>query len=95
MAAYLVVRVQVTDAEQYEKYKALTPDAVAAHGGRFVARGGETEVLEGPAEDRRVVLIEFPSMDNARAFYNSAAYTAARSVRAGAATMEILAISGD
>lgn len=95
MSAYLVVRVEVTDPEQYTKYMALTPDAIAAHGGRFVARGGTTEVLEGPDETRRVVLIEFPSMEQARAFYSSPAYSEARAVRAGAATMEILAISGD
>ena len=59
MAAYLIVRVRVSDPDQYDEYKKLTPAAVAAHGGKFVVRGGAHEVLEGPAEDRRMVVLEF------------------------------------
>ena len=94
MAAYLIVRVRVSDPDQYEEYKKLTPAAVAAYGGKFVVRGGPHEVLEGPAEDRRMVVLEFPTMDDARVFYNSPQYLAARDVRAGAAQMEIILVEG-
>jgi len=95
MAAYVVARVRVTDPERYASYKLLTPAAIAKYEGRFVARGGETEVLEGPDEDRRIVLLEFPSMAKAREFYDSPEYRQARDARAAAAEMEMLVISGD
>lgn len=94
MSAYLIVRVNVTDPEQYDEYKKLTPAAVAAHGGKFIVRGGPHEVLEGPAENRRMVVIEFVTADDARAFYDSDAYRAARKVRARAAEMEIVLVEG-
>ncbi len=59
MPAYVIARVKVTDPDQYGKYRAVTPGAVAEFGGKFIVRGGEMETLEGPAEDRRVVIIEF------------------------------------
>ncbi len=94
MPAYLIVRVNVTNPEQYDEYKKLTPAAVAAHGGTFIVRGGPHEVLEGPAEDRRMVVIEFPTADDARSFYDSDAYRVAREVRAGAAEMDIVLVKG-
>ena len=94
MTAYAIVRVKVTDPDQYEKYKALTPDAIAAHNGRFLVRGGDFEVLEGEAEDRRIVLVEFPDLDTARAFYDSPEYREAREVRAGAAEMQMIIVEG-
>lgn len=94
MAAYVIVRVDVTDPEQYAKYMKLSPGAVAAAGGRFLVRGGATEALEGPDERRRVVVLEFDDMDAARRFYDSDLYVEARGVRAGAAVMEMLAVEG-
>ena len=94
MPAYVIARVNVTDPDQYENYKALTPGAIAAHGGRFIVRGGATEILEGEAEDRRVVVIEFPSMDQARTFYHSPEYREARAARAGAAEAQLLLVDG-
>ncbi len=94
MTAYAIVRVTVTDPEQYQKYMALSPGAVEAHGGKFIARGGATEVLEGEDEDRRVVLLEFPSMEAARTFYDSPEYLEARAARAGAAEMQLVIVEG-
>ena len=94
MPAYLVARINVTDPEKYEGYKALSPGAIAAYGGRFLARGGETAVLEGEAEDRRVVIVEFPSMEQARTFYDSPEYLEARAARAGAAEGQFLLVDG-
>lgn len=94
MAAYVIARVRVTNADQYGKYKLLTPAAVEAHGGTFIVRGGEHEVLEGDADDRRIVVIEFPTGDAARAFYDSPEYAEARAVRTGAAEMEMVVVEG-
>ncbi len=94
MVAYVIAHVNVTDPEQYQEYKKLTPAAVAAHGGTFLVRGGDSEVLEGQPEDRRVVVLEFPSMDAARTFYDSAQYREARAVRDGAAEMSMLLVEG-
>jgi uncharacterized protein (DUF1330 family) len=94
MAAYVIADVDVTDPAKYEDYKKLTPGAIAKHGGRFVARGGQTATLEGGWKPGRVVIIEFPTFDQARNFYTSVEYTAARRARAGAATMKMIVVDG-
>ncbi len=82
--AYVIADVDVSDPERYEGYKALTPAAVAAAGGRFVVRGGRREAMEGHWVPGRVVVIEFPSYEAAKAFYDSPPYLAARAAREGA-----------
>ena len=94
MVAYAIVRVDVTDPEQYEKYKQLTPAAAAAFDGRFIVRGGPSETLEGEEETRRIVVLEFPDMHSARSFYDSPLYREARTVRAGAAEMQLVIVEG-
>jgi len=94
MAAYIIARVSVTDPDQYAKYKLLTPEAIESSGGRFIVRGGASEVLEGIGDDRRVVVLEFPDTATAKAFYDSPAYTHAREVREGAADMEMILVDG-
>ncbi len=94
MAAYIIARITVTDPARYENYKALAPAAIARYGGKYLARGGVTEILEGPGEDRRVVILEFPDMNAARSFYNSPEYAAAKSERAGAAEGQFLLVEG-
>lgn len=84
MAAYVIADVKVSDPEKYKGYTALTPDAIAAAGGRFIVRGGPHETLEGSWRPSRVVVIEFPSMGHAKAFYDSALYQVAKEKRAGA-----------
>ncbi len=93
MKAYWIAHVTVTDAEAYAMYQALAPAAFAAHGARFLARGGEAEVMEGPVLDRHVV-IEFPSLADAKACYNSAEYQTARRRRTGAATAHVVIVQG-
>jgi uncharacterized protein (DUF1330 family) len=92
--AYLIARVEVTDPQAYQNYTARTPDAVAAFDGRFLVRGGKVEALEGPSEARRIVVIEFPSMDRLKAFFASVQYQEARSFRLGAAVFEAIAVEG-
>jgi uncharacterized protein (DUF1330 family) len=94
MTAYAIVHVTVTDPEQYKAYMALSPGAIEAHGGRFIVRGGPSEVLEGEPDDRRLVVVEFPSMDAARTFYDSPEYREARAAREGAAVMQMVIVEG-
>ena len=93
MKAYWIAHVTVTDPEAYTGYQALAPAAFAAHGARFLARGGAHEVMEGPVLDRHVV-IEFPSLQAAQACYRSAEYQAARARRDGAAVAHVVIVEG-
>src|SRR5689334_11316345 len=74
MAAYVIVETDVTDPEQYEQYKAASPAAIAAGGGRFLVRGGELVVLEGDWQPPRLVMLEFEDLEAARRWYESEAY---------------------
>jgi len=94
MAAYLLVDCRVTDPMQYEQYKQLAQAAVAQYGGRYLVRGGETVVLEGTWQPGRVVVLEFPDLQRARAFYESPEYRAARAARVRAASMNMVAVAG-
>ena len=94
MPAYIIARISVTDAEKYEGYKALAPAAIAAHGGRYLVRGGQVKSLEGEAENRRIAVLEFPSMEAAEAFYRSAEYGAAMDKRRGAAEGQFILVEG-
>lgn len=92
--AYWIARVDVTDPEVYAGYMALAPKAFAAHGGRFLSRGGNAVALEGPPPRQRNVVIAFDSMAAALACHASPEYAAAREARAGAAEVEILIVEG-
>jgi|tagenome__1003787_1003787.scaffolds.fasta_scaffold19156258_1 uncharacterized protein (DUF1330 family) len=92
--AYVLVQVDVTDAQRYGEYTKLSPGIIAKFGGRFLARGGRTTTLEGTPARGRVVVIEFPSFERAQEFYNSPDYEAARKVRAGAATAQFVLVEG-
>ena len=94
MAAYLLVDCEVTDPKRYEGYKGLAQVAIAQYGGRYLARGGETVVLEGTWKPNRVVVLEFPDLERARAFYDSPEYKKARASRSGAARMNMVAVAG-
>jgi uncharacterized protein (DUF1330 family) len=94
MPAYLIVETDIHDAEQYEQYKAASPGAVAAGGGRFVVRGGELAVLEGDWHPTRLVVLEFPDLETAKRFYDSPEYQEAKKLRDGAATLKMVAVEG-
>ena len=93
-SAYVLANVTVTNPEQYEQYKKLSTIAMQAHGAEVCIRGGNVQVLEGDWSPGRIVLLKFPSMVKARAFYDSPEYQAARNAREGAAVMRMLAIEG-
>jgi uncharacterized protein (DUF1330 family) len=95
MAAYLLVESKVTDPKAYETYKKLAQQAIALHGGRYLVRGGDAEVLEGSwKKPERLVVVEFESVEKAKAFYNSPEYQAAREARQDAASMNMLVVDG-
>ncbi len=94
MPAYIVALIEVTDPTRYAEYVKATPAAIARFGGRFLARAGRTETLEGPEEKRRVIIIEFPSLDQAKAFYDSAEYQQVRELRRDAAIGTLILIEG-
>jgi uncharacterized protein (DUF1330 family) len=94
MPAYVIYQGDVTNPEQYEKYKPLSGASIAAAGGRLIVRGGELEVLEGDGPPNRTVVIEFPTRQAAVDWYNGAAYVEARKVREGAAKANMYVIDG-
>ena len=93
-SAYVLANVNVTNPQQYEEYKRLSTIAMQAHGAEVCVRGGKTQVLEGDWTPDRVVLLKFPSLEKARAFYDSPEYQAAKKAREGAATMRMVLIEG-
>ncbi len=94
MAGYIIAMIEVTDPEQYRKYMAETPGVIAKFGGKFIVRGGQKATLEGPDENRRLALVEFPSLERAKEFYNSEDYQEVKRLREGAASVSIIAVEG-
>jgi uncharacterized protein (DUF1330 family) len=94
MPAYVLVDVDVTDAGRYDEYRVLAAASVEQHGGRYLVRGGASEVLEGERVPNRLVVLEFPDAGAARAWYHSAEYGEARATRAGAATGSFILVEG-
>ena len=90
---YIIANVDITNPEQMAEYRKWSTEAVQVHGGEFVMRGGQQQVLEGAAHARTVV-IRFPSYAVARAFYDSPEYCQAREQRAGAGTFNMLCVEG-
>ncbi|WP_161888538.1 DUF1330 domain-containing protein [Pontibacter russatus] len=94
MAAYVLVEVEVTDPATYEEYKQLTPATLAAYGGRFIVRGGASETLEGGWKPNRVVVLEFPSVEQAKTWWNSPEYSKAKAIRQRAASTKMIVLEG-
>jgi uncharacterized protein (DUF1330 family) len=94
MPAYVIAEMDVTDAEQYERYKAESPGAIARGGGRFVVRGGEIAVLEGDWQPSRLVVLEFPDLEAAKRWYSSDDYQEVKKLREGAANLKMVAVAG-
>jgi uncharacterized protein (DUF1330 family) len=90
---YVISRVDIKDADAYAKYAAAATEAIRQYGGKPLARGGRFEALEGSARARNVVL-EFESFEQAKTYYHSAEYQAAKALREGAAIMEMVVVEG-
>jgi uncharacterized protein (DUF1330 family) len=94
MPAYVVVEIIVNDAETYERYKQLAPPSIAAYGGRYLVRGGKTEALEGDWNPPRFVILEFPTAQQARAWWESPEYAPAKALRQECAGTEMILVEG-
>ncbi len=82
MAAYIIVDIEITDPENYETVKKLTPPIVARYGGKYLSRGGMTEVIEGDWHPKRLVIIEFKDSQQAKNWLDSPEFAPIRELRA-------------
>jgi len=94
MPAYVINDMDVTDPALLEEYKKLSPATVRQFGGRFLARGGALDVLEGEWRPKRLVILEFSDMAQARAWANSAEYAPAKQIRQRASRSNIIIVDG-
>jgi uncharacterized protein (DUF1330 family) len=94
MPAYVVVQIEVTDPEKFEEYKKLVSPTIDTYGGRYLVRGGGTETLEGDWEPSRLVILEFPNTDRAKAWWSSEEYRVPKGIRQSASRCELLVADG-
>jgi uncharacterized protein (DUF1330 family) len=94
MSAYIIVEIEITDPVGYEEYKKQAGATVEKYGGKYIVRGGKTEVLEGDWKPKRIVILEFPTMDRAKEWLNSEEYREPRKMRHRTAKTHMLVIEG-
>jgi uncharacterized protein (DUF1330 family) len=92
MPAYIIARVNITDRGQYQHYLKAAPPVILQYGGRIIARSGAPVTLEGPEETRRIIIIEFPSVEKAKEWYHSPEYRNVKRLREGAGTGELIVV---
>ena len=94
MPAYIVVEVEVNDPVRYEDYKKMVPPSLKPFGGRFLVRGGDIETLEGDWAPKRFVIVEFPSIEKAKAWWESTEYAEAKALRQATAKTQMILAQG-
>ena len=94
MTAYVIVDINVTDPIRYEDYKRLAAPTVELYGGKYIARGGKTETLEGDWSPTRLVILQFDNTEQAKRWLNSTEYSEARSLRHETANSNMVVIEG-
>lgn len=94
MPAYIIVDVSIDDPVVYAEYRKLTPDSIAAYGGRFVIRGGAVETLEGDWSPERIVVLEFDSVATAKTWWSSPEYAPAKRLRQKSARTRMIVVEG-
>ncbi len=94
MSAFVVIRIEAKDPTKLQDYQKVAPAIIKKYKGKILARGGEVVSLEGSEENRRIVIIEFPSLNIAKEFYASKEYTDAIALRKNVAEFELIAIEG-
>jgi uncharacterized protein (DUF1330 family) len=92
--AYVINDMEVTDPQRFEEYKKLSPPSVVQYGGKFLARGGRTETLEGDWSPRRLVVLEFPTLKHAQAWIDSPEYAPARRLRQLSSNSNLIVVEG-
>ena len=94
MPAYVIVDVTVTDPKEMEEYRKQVPATLAKYGGRFIVRGGAHQTLEGDWKPNRLVVLEFPSMEQARRWYDSEEYREPKAIRLRAGRANLVMVEG-
>jgi uncharacterized protein (DUF1330 family) len=94
VAVYVIADIEVTEPGEYEEYKRLAGASVQQYGGRYAVRGGRVERLEGEWSPRRFVMLEFPTIEQARTWYDSPEYREARAIRERTAKSNIVMVEG-
>lgn len=94
MAAYVIADIEVTDKVGFAEYQQKVPATIAAHGGRYLVRGGATEVLEGDWSPRRCVVLEFPSMSQLKSWYDSPEYRPLIAIRERTTQSNLVIVEG-
>jgi uncharacterized protein (DUF1330 family) len=94
VTVYAVVNVRVTDPERYAKYRDEAPGTIARYGGKYLARGGAVEVLEGDWNPQRLVILEFESMERFREWYDSPEYAPHKQLRSEASVTDFVVVQG-
>jgi uncharacterized protein (DUF1330 family) len=94
MPAYIVVEIDVHNPTEYEDYKKLTPGSLVNFKGKFIVRGGNTETLEGDWNPKRFVMIEFPTLELAKAWWTSEEYAPAKALRQRTASSKMIVVEG-
>lgn len=94
MSAYIIVDVNITDPVRYDDYKKLTPGSLLPYDGKFIVRGGTTETLEGDWQPGRIVVLEFPSMAKAKAWWSSDGYAPAKALRQATSITRMIMVEG-
>lgn len=94
MKAYVIVDVNITDPVRYAEYKKLTPGSLVPYDGKFIVRGGTVATLEGSWKPERIVVLEFPSIDKANAWWSSPEYAPAKALRQSASETQMIVVEG-
>ena len=94
MAAYIMLDIRITDPDGYKEYISASAGTAERYGGRFVVRAGRFERLEGDWEPSRIVVLEFPSLERARAWYDSDEYRPAKAIRERTARSSVVLVEG-
>lgn len=94
MPAYVIALVEILQPERYPEYKEMAQRSIASHGGRYLARGGQVEVLEGEWNPRRTVILEFENMERAKAWWNCEEYREGKALRQAIARSTLLLVEG-
>ena len=94
MAGYVIADVEITDPATFEQYRSQLAPTIEKYGGRYVVRGGTVEKVEGEWEPKRLVIIEFDSMERAREWYYSPEYSGPMKLRHQSANSNVLLVEG-
>ena len=94
MKAYLIAELEVTDAAKFEEYRKRVPATIEQYGGKYIVRGGKTEALEGGWSPKRMVVLEFPSLEQAQKWYRSPEYAPLITLRQKGSKGKVILVEG-